>query len=257
MPSQAKRKEPVWESYEDVAEPNCVDNHGYSGHAISAEGMKYCTTMQCIVLYDNEYHESYPNQWPEPDDEEFERKGVYHLSGLGDGCGSWENDCSVYPKRHGCYKVYPMNHGGFEHGDPPFHPHCLDIYRRVSGLRRGTTDMTDLAHWIERQVDERPDHPAVERGTDQYWTHCSGDEFLAANPLHIPGLSVLLESARREHATFDARASPFDARSAPLQVTEDLFGKLPEEIRDMFVAPLGSKDIANLRLASRGFRNLP
>jgi hypothetical protein len=37
----------------------------------------------------------------------------------------------------------------------------------------------------------------------------------------------------------------------------DLFGKLPEELRDMVLAPLSSADIANLRLASRSFRHLP
>lgn len=257
MSMETKRKEPVWKSYEHIAGPDCVDHHAYNGYAISAEEMKFCTTMQCIVLYDNEYHESYPNQWSEPDDEEFERQGVYHLTGLGDACGSWEDDCSVYPKRHGCYEVYPMAYGGFKDGDPPFHPHCLEMYRRVSALRRGTTDMTDLAHWIEHQLHEIPNHPAVDRGSHQWWAHRGGDELLAANPLHIPGLSVLLESAKREQGTFDARASPFGARSATSKGTEDLFGKLPEEIRDIIVASLGSKDVANLRLASRSFHHLP
>lgn len=256
MPSETKREYPGTEAYEHVAGPDCVDLHGYSGHAISAEEMKYCTTIQCIVLCDNEYHESYPNQRPEPDDEEFERKGVYHLTGLGEGRRSWEDDCSVYPKRHGCYEVYPMAWKGFENGDPPFHPHCLEMYRRVSELRRGTSDMTDLAHWIEGQPDEKPDHPAVHRGNNQWWTHRPGDEFLAANPLHIPGLSVLLESAKRENGTFDARESPFGKRSTTSQITGNLFARLPEELRDIIVAPLDSKDIASLRLASRSFRHL-
>ena len=150
-----------------------------------------------------------------------------------------------------------MKYTGFQNGDPPFHPHCLEMYRRVSVLRRGTTDMTDLAHWVERQYNERADHPAVRRGTDQWWTHRRGDEFLAANPLHIPGLAVLLESAKRDQGTFDSRESPFGARSTTSQVTEDSFGRLPEEIRDIIVAPLSSKDIANLRTASRSFQHLP
>lgn len=116
--------------------------------------------------------------------------------------------------------------------------------------------MTGLAHWIERQ-DGKPNHPAVDRGSDQWWTHREDDEFLAANPLHIPGLSALLESSRREQDAFVPRASPFGARSATSNVTEDIFGKLPEEIRDIIVAPLDSKDVANLRLASRSFRHLP
>lgn len=259
MPGETKRKPDAFELYEHIAGPNCVHYRGYNGHVISAEEMKYCTTMQFIVPYDQEYHDSDDDQQPlhEPDDEDFEREGKYHLTGLSEECGSWEDDCSVYPKRHGCYEVYPMGNGGFDNGDPPFHPHCLEIYRRVSGLRRGTTDMTDLAQWIAHQFDERPDHPAVCRGSEQWWVYRPGDEFLAANPLHVPGLSILLDSARRPQNAFDAKASPFGTGSVASEDFGDLFGRLPEELRDMIVAPLGSKDIASLRLASRSFRHLP
>jgi hypothetical protein len=239
------------------AGPDCNEFRGYNGHAISAEEMEYCNTMQFVVLYDKRFHDSYPDQWPEPDDEEFERHGIYHLTGLGDRCSFWQDDCSVYPKRHDCYKVWPMNHGDSEDGDSPLHPYCLEIYRRVSTLRRGTTDMTDLAHWIERQIDERPDHRAVLRGTYGAWSHQPGDEFLAAYLLHIPGLSMLLNSARRPRGSFDARASPFGTESPTLEDSRDLFGRIPEELRAMIVAHLGSKDIASLRLASRSFRQLP
>lgn len=159
MPSEERRKETTDDLYEHIAGPNCVHYIGYSGHVITAEEMKYCTTLQYIVPYDQDYHESDPLHRPEPDDDDFERKGEYHLSGLTDRCALWEHDCSVYIKRHGCYEVYSARFNGFHDGEPPFHPHCLEIYRRVSGLRRGTTDILDLARWNEHQFEERLDHP--------------------------------------------------------------------------------------------------
>lgn len=257
MPGESKRKQDAFELYEHIAGPNCVHYGGYNGHAISAEEMKYCTTMQFIVPYHQDSHDPNHHQQPEPDEEAFEREGIYHLTGLGNACGSWEDDCSIYPARYGCYEVNPYEFDGFETGEPPFHPHCLEIYRRVSGLRRGTIDITDLAHWVIHQVNEVPNHPAVCRGADQWWMYHSGDEFLAASPLHIPTLSVLLDSARRPQDSFDAKSSPFGEGSATSEGPGDLFGKLPNELRDMIVAPLGSKDIASLRLASRRFHHLP
>jgi len=256
MPGETKRTKNGYCVYEHVAGPNCVHPRGYKGHAISAEEMKHCNTMQFIVPYGNEFHQSNPS--PESDDEDFEREGIYHLTGLGEGCGSWEDDCSVYPARHGCDEVNPFEDGVFDQGDPPFHPHCLEIYRRVSELRRGTTDMAGLAHWIPTsEVWQKPEHPAVERGADQWWCHRTGDEFLAANPLHIPGFSLLLDAAKRPRGTFDAKTSPFSAGSTTSENFGDLFGRLPVELRDMIVASLGSKDIASLRLASRSFRHPP
>jgi hypothetical protein len=114
-----------------------------------------------------------------------------------------------------------------------------------------------LADWITRQVDEIPEHPAVRRGTEQWWGHRTGDEFLAASPLQISALSRLIEAARRPQASFDGRGSPFGVRPVPSKASGDLFARLPEELRAMVVASLGSKDIASLRLASHSFYHLP
>jgi hypothetical protein len=218
-----------------------------------------------MALYnDDGYHDSSQDWSPEPDDEEFERRGKYHLTGLADRCVIYEEDCSVYPKRHGCFEVNPFVYGGFKDGHPPFHPYCLETYRRVSTWRLGRADLSDVAEWLDRRDsntalhrNEPPHHPAVWRGAGQWWDHMAGDEFLVADRLHVPGLSALFEAAKRPQHDFDAQSSPFGDRPRTPAISGDIFDKLPEELRDIVLVDLGSQDVANLRVASRSFRHLP
>lgn len=243
--------------YEHVAGPNCVEHHGYDGNAISVEEMKYCTTVQCIVPYGGEYHDSAKEWYPEPDDEDFECTSKYHLSGLGFRAATIEEVDYAYPERHGCYEINPIDTHGFEWGHASFHPYCLETYRRVSSLRLGKVDLLDLAEWVERQDSSAPLHPAVRRGASQWWEYTPGDEFLVSDPLRIPALSSLFEAAHRPQQDFDARSSPFGEGDTDSPRTPDIFGKLPGELHDMVRIQLSSKDIANLRLASPTFRRLP
>lgn len=159
----------------------------------------------------------------------------------------------------------PGAFGGFNGFHPPFHPYCLEIFRRASKLRLGGADLLNLADWVDRcdsntphhNSSEAPLHPAVDRGHDQWWCHRPGDEFLVADPLHSQGLSTLLEAAKRPQHDFDAKGSPFRKSGENPTAPTDLYGKLPEKLRNMILAPLDSQDVANLRLASRSFRHLP
>ena len=244
---------------EHIAGVDCGHPHGYNGNAISAEEMRLCTTVQCIVEKRSEAHDPLPEWSPEPDDEDFERDSKYFTSGLGDRCGSWEDDCTVEPVRHGFNDLNPMSTEGFGLGDLAFHPHCLEMFKRVSTLRLGRVDIVKWADWwgLDQGGNYGPMHPSAGAASDQWWNFNQGDEWLAANPLEIPALTAILEAARRPH--FDARNSPFGAGEATAAYTDssDSFGKLPSELRDMVLASLGSKDIASLRLASRSFYHLP
>ena len=244
---------------EHIAGVNCEHRRGYNGNAISAEEMRLCGTLQCIVHKDSEAHDGMPNWYPESDDEDFERDSKYFLSGLGDRCGSWEDDCTVEPPRHGFNDINPIDFDGFEMGDLAFHPYCFEIYKRVSTLRQGKADVAKWADWWGRHDKEygvNPPHPAVYAASDQWWNFNQGDEWLAANPLEIPALTAIFEAAQRPH--FNAMNSPFGGAEATTYTdSNDLFGKLPSELRDIVLSSLGSKDIASLRLASRSFRHPP
>lgn len=245
---------------EHVAGPDCVSESGYNGNNISVEEMRFCTTLQCVGDRKSDAHDSMQNLPPEPDDEDFERESDYFLTGLLDKCGSWEDidDRSVYPRRHGLTDVNPMSIDGFELGDKPFHPYCFEMFKRVSMLRLGKMDFVALFDWWAKDhgSDDIPVYPVIQGG--QWWEHGAGAELLVAYPLEIPALSAIFTAARRPQEDFDARNSPFAATDSPTKAGEyDPFDKLPPELRHMIVAQLSSKDIANLRLASRSFRHLP
>jgi hypothetical protein len=214
---------------EHIAGVDCNHGHGFNGNVISAEEMRLCNTAQYIVKDNRELDQS-----PESDDEDFEREGKYFLSGLADRTSSPEGDCSVYPQRHGLSKDM-----------------WLEIYQRASALCLGGSELNHVpafADWwnADGMHNPPPYHKAVLACGGQWFEYNDGSEFIAANPLQIPALTGILEAARRPQ-DFNAKDNS----------DYDIFGKLPNELRDMVLSSLGSKDIANLRSASRTFRHLP
>ena len=153
----------------------------------------------------------------------------------------------------------PGEYGGFDDGDLPFHPYCFEVYKRASLFFKGRLDIDGLAEWFDRDgPQEIPHHPAVSSGCCQWWIHNHGDEFLVANPVHIPALRDIIERAKRTDPDFNTKNCAFEVDAAATPKHErDLFGRLPKELHDMILQPLGSKDIANLRQASSSFRRLP
>lgn len=187
---------------EHVAGPFCEDIQSYNGTHISAEEMRTCTTVQCLIEKAGRVRDWLPARVSEPDEEEFERESKYFLSGLGDKIGSWEDDAFCSPMRHNVDELDPAlgNRRGFTSGDMPFHPYCLEIYRRILKYCIGTVDMDGLAEWWNESQEEltMPMHAAVQRGRAGWWQHCTGDEFLAATPLQIPARKNIKGLQNRE-----------------------------------------------------------
>jgi hypothetical protein len=109
-----------------------------------------------------------------------------------------------------------------------------------------------------RDVYSFPHHPDVKSSASQFWQHTQGLEYLAANPLFVPALDPILRSIVVSDSTFNSQVGAFVATEAvPARVSKDILNTLPEELRLEVLAYLPSKDIANLRLASHTFRQLP
>jgi len=105
---------------------------------------------------------------------------------------------------------------------------------------------------------------------EQWWSHEAGCEYLAANPIDIPGLSGSIKGTRELGAHVNVNSTAFprrkfyhiaakdaaDAKNKP-NTSTDPFSKLPEELRLMIMDYLPSSDITNLRLSSRIFVEIP
>ena len=130
----------------------------------------------------------------------------------------------------------------------------------------GNTDpkLVKLEGVYEEFFDRFPREPGVRDGSAQFWWHVPGFEYLAANPVEIPGLPSLLElPAYISRVVFGAKYAdaekPRDRHDAglPTSTATDPFQKLSAELNTIIIAYLSSKDIANLRLAAPAFRQLP
>ena len=127
----------------------------------------------------------------------------------------------------------------------PFHPTCFEIYSRASRLRFGFVDANGLAGWRILDPIKFLHHPAVRRGEEQWWIHNPGDAWLAANPVLVPGLPALLESALSE-ATSKISNPELQQKD---DFDEDPFSNLPKELVDSILDFLAPVDTASLRLA--------
>ena len=169
----------------------------------------------------------------------------------------------------------------------PFHPTCFEIYRKKFRARTGGIDSEGLFSWHRvslvfpgkillsadydmDQLDYNYDilcNRFVRNGSELCWRHEPGCEYLVANPIDIPGLQQLLEppgSSASKRVVFGSSDWPDDSQMEDLRTppstpsaAQDIFSVLPAEITSIILDRLGPKDIANLRLATPVFRQLP
>jgi hypothetical protein len=160
----------------------------------------------------------------------------------------------------------------------PFHPWCMDIFVRLSLQRFGRIDFDGLMDWrnyqnrLNLQVPPIPDVPdsfdCIPRDPDldechqQWWDHYEGHEYVAANPVIIPELTDILSAAMlgadaassEQSGVFDLTDGDLSGKHSP---QNDIFARLPSEVRFLIAEHLEPASIASLRGASRTFRQLP
>ncbi|KAF1950717.1 hypothetical protein CC80DRAFT_426304 [Byssothecium circinans] len=243
---------------------NCFPGSGYKGTFITAEEMLGCNTAQCLLSKAHHEHGTRDEQ----DDQDFERGGRYCLSGLCDHVRS--RDCggeTILPARHGVSApiidsiVLEHIQAGDNYTAIPFHPTCFDIFSRLSRQRFGYVNFEALGQWCFAEssscaaVNRVSSDENVRANIEQWWQHIEGTEYLAANPLFIPRLTPILRNAIQHDPNFSPMNGAFNVPDHHGEA--DIFTKLPLELRLQILSYLPSQTIANLRLSSRTFRQLP
>jgi hypothetical protein len=142
----------------------------------------------------------------------------------------------------------------------PFHPWCFDIFARQSKMHFGKVNVDGLMNWrnAESSYEDFHEFPRIMdvlEAQEQWWEHVPEKEYLAANPLHVPGLPGLLRDAAQHDGGMDHERS--FALSPDTRQDVDCLGALPLDLRLHIVTFLDSTDLMNLRAASRAFTTLP
>lgn len=201
-------------SNEHVAGLGCVSPYGYNGNNISAKEMKGCQTFQVLCQKPKR------RKWrARDDDEEFENEtSTVCLSGLCDNLSSkTKTNRDFFPTRHDPTAPVVSNHitprfanrTGFA-----FHPACFEVFKRASLHRNGKVDIEALMDWFRlegtrtRFFDKFPRAQEVRDSSQETWQHRAGDEWLAANPCHIPGLEKFFK--RHHNAKLQTQNCPRD-----------------------------------------------
>ncbi|PTB70876.1 hypothetical protein BBK36DRAFT_1134092 [Trichoderma citrinoviride] len=260
---------PTARRYEHVAGPGCCNTRGYHGDRLSLDEMMDCHTVQGLYKKTEDWT-------PSGDDMDFERESKqYHLTGLSDCMPPNGGDVRCAPIRGGADWFHASNLSdtwkdlfGWGTYVLPFHPTCFEIFIRISKQRMGTVSLDSLmkleCNGSRNMFGTR--HPDVvdARNRGWKWACLLGSEYLAANPIFIPGFREICEAAVSDAEDFDSRGSPFPERMEEQEedddereVSGDPFWKLPTELKHAIAWGLDSKDIAALRLASRAFCHLP
>ncbi|KAH7039482.1 hypothetical protein B0J12DRAFT_762816 [Macrophomina phaseolina] len=273
-------------TFEHVAGPGCSRSGGYGGYAISFEEMEGCREVQFLAPKSAE-------EWGEEvGDAEWEKEGGYFLTGVGEGAPDG-NGVDVWPVRHGAARVKASNiwkretrllfeaeqgmledHPGLGVADSvPFHPWCFRIFEYISAQKLGDVDAHGLFMWrvldcssneaffksVSREFAVRNNRNRAWNGG---WHHERGTEYLAANPLDVPGLKSIIDQFRFNQEIAGDFPLDITRHEVPNEREDsarrvDLFQRLPSELRFEILEYLASKDVANLRLVSGEFRRLP
>lgn len=248
---------------EHIAGPNCQNRGGYNPFEISAEEMRGCKTIQCLCMKDQHWR-------PAPDDEDFEVSSKYFLTGLSDHMPSRDvASPGLFPSRHSLdspmVDVMVMDPG--IDAAVPFHPACFEIYKQMSRRHFGEVNVNGLMGWfnVESRIGlglyDFSRHEDVTTASEQWWRHYRGGEYLAANPVFVPGLNDLLRPAISTDPSFSAEKGAFSSNlhqaKSGTASSNDPFLRLPQELKFYILNHLSSPDIAHLRLSSRAFYQLP
>ncbi|RAH68411.1 F-box protein [Aspergillus aculeatinus CBS 121060] len=253
------------EDLEHIPAPTCGQPSAYPGSAISVAEMRGCRTAQFLV------HKSQTEGTWKPDGlhENWETDAEWFISGVCDGMRS--RDCGypdVWPARGGVETVAAdnVNFGSMEPHElaMPFHPWCFDIFSRQSKRHFNKVNVDGLIKWRDAECSYEEFHEFPRAGDvlesqEQWWDHKPGREYLAANPLYVPGLPALLVGATSQEQEVEVSNATFEnaERTHPDTCVVDHLSSLPLDLRLHIISFLDAADITRLRAASRAFTHLP
>lgn len=135
------------------------------------------------------------------------------------------------------------------------HPYCFETFKKVSLEMYDRVDIDGLRElWRQRPTYAIPSSTDRSLVNQQFYECVPGTEYLVAYPLQVPGIEDLIkkcEVAENENHDVVFQATNTEAASY------DPFAALSPELKQILMLQLPYRAVANLRLASHSFRQLP
>ena len=188
-------------------------------------------------------------------------------------------------ERFGVSQFKPRNFPTTADGNPigiPIHSTCYSIFSRISLRKSGHVDIDGLAALWHRKAcggcgfQGLHHDPVIRDLKENFWVHRPGTEYLASNPVDIPGFKLTMMGIYSEKPRGDGVFATRDstgAGSGMISMSKakemgsrglrrrrnptDPFSVLAPELKNKILASLSPGEIAALRLSSRSFRQLP
>ncbi|EEU37842.1 uncharacterized protein NECHADRAFT_88314 [Fusarium vanettenii 77-13-4] len=230
---------------EHIASATCRSLRGINGHVLSLAQMKNCRNVRLLIPK--------PSNWMTDVSEQLlEESSLFYLSGESNGSnlgvdGNFQPWRSFYPPRHGLHELrtnWEMISEGCDRQEYDVlrplavHSYCLDMYAKASYHRLGRVDLDGLWYW--REIETTPDsygmgdrvplrRPEVERARKRWdcpWHHLPGDEWLAANPVEIPGIYRVLETCMNRANKGQAQLQKAKLLALPTEVIHHILSFL-------------------------------
>ncbi|KAK5107812.1 hypothetical protein LTR62_000626 [Meristemomyces frigidus] len=248
-------RHPGADEAEHLAGPECTSTSGYSGWRISVEEIQDRNRCLCLAQKKEDWK-------PEIDDHAFEIESEYcYLTGISSTGVSDFGVENLTPARHGLLEPMVDNNAQEFTSDQaamPMHPACFEMFKRESVRIFGYVNIDGLwklretqGHYSNRFKDF-PIRPDLEITVQQMFNCVPGTEYLASDPIRVNGLSELIRPCQM--ATHAADSFVFERRKGD---RSDVFGSLPLELQQSLLEYLDRRSVANLRLASKVFSQVP
>ncbi|KAH7342686.1 hypothetical protein BKA65DRAFT_401885 [Rhexocercosporidium sp. MPI-PUGE-AT-0058] len=234
--------------YQHLAGPGCTFEGGYNGNRIGEREMRGVNRVRYVLRKQKDRLEV--ERESEDEDEEMDSEFFVSVETVDvpieSGNGKLSEELYGISSTDFKGQNYPTT--GYRGQDDvaiPVHDACWKIFERVSMKMLGRVDVDGFVALWWREA----------------WT-----EYLAANPLDIPGFKLMMRGVYKETPRGDGAFVAKDSygalskRSVEIrryQNETDPFNRLPTELKNKVLVRLSPKDITNLRLSSRSFRQLP
>ncbi|KAG4432804.1 hypothetical protein IFR05_011715 [Cadophora sp. M221] len=272
--------------FQHLAGPGCTFLGGYSGNRIAEGEMRGVNRVRYVLRKPRvERCEDEDEDEDEEDDEDLdggeenEGDSEFFVSAetinvqIEQGNGELSENLYGVTSTDFVGRNYPIpGYRGEDDIAIPVHDACWKIFERVSMKKLGRVDLDGfVALWWREACGGcgfrgLKQDPVIRDLKERWWVHRPGTEYLAANPVDIPGFKLVMravyEETPRGDGAFVAKDSsgPLSKRGVAIRRHRndtDPFNELPAELKNKILARLLPRDIANLRLSSRSFRQLP